>query len=184
MSEQRRHSGGNALWHHHHIYLLTWSRFEETVRALFESIVQSGYVPNAIVSIAKGGLVPGVKLAHLFDVPEFGVIYIKRNVTSAYFPERDSPKLYWSGIPRIENSRILIVDDIVGSGDTMGLARSVTQGLGPRSIKTASLVVNANSGQYPDFCALEVDDWIVFPWEAPVDFTRSAFTQNLPIVEV
>ena len=184
MKGRRKMGDGNPLWSHRCIYLLTWGRFEEIIQVLFDEIIQSGFRPNAIVSIAKGGLVAGVKLAHLFDIPQFGVIYIEHNKTSDLFPERDVPKMHWSEIPRIENSRVLIVDDIVGSGETMELASNVTRTYAPLSIKTASLVVNSNSNRYPDFFALEVDDWIVFPWESTTELHMTADVEGLPIVEV
>jgi hypoxanthine phosphoribosyltransferase len=174
----------SKLWNHRYIYLLTWKRFEEVIQVLFNRILQSGYVPDSLVCIAKGGLVPGVKLAHLLNIPQLDVVYIKRNITSDLFPERTLPELYWSEITNIEKSRVLIIDDIVGSGDTMILASNVAEAYGPLSVKTASLVVNINCNRYPDFFVLEVDDWIVFPWESIAKLQITTDVQGLPIIEV
>lgn len=171
----------SSLWNHRHIYVLSWNKFEESIQSLLDKIVNSEYTPDAIVSIAKGGLVIGTKLAHLFDAQEFGIIYIKRNQTSDLFSIRKSPELYWEKITDITDLNVLIVDDIVGSGDTMKIATEIVKGYNPRSIRTLGLVVNKNAGSYPDFFDIEVDDWIVFPWESNANLQQAKDKQIVSI---
>ncbi|ETR70221.1 MAG: phosphoribosyltransferase [Candidatus Magnetoglobus multicellularis str. Araruama] len=147
----KKQNNSNSLWNHRYIYLISWNKFEERSQVLFNEIVNSGYTPNVIISIAKGGLVIGTKLAYLFDVQEFGVIHIKRNTTSDLFSVRNSPELCWAKITEITDLNILIIDDIVGTGDTMNLSVEIVKSHNPRTIKTLSLVVNKNAKKYPDF---------------------------------
>lgn len=156
--------GTQPLWNHAHIYSLSWSRFEEACQDLYAQISTSNFRPDLIVGIARGGLVPSVRLSHMFGDPALGVISIRRNAGSGRYPSRVIPIVTWSRIENPDNRRVLLVDDIAGSGDTLHSAR---QFIGSNAqFKSATLVVNANCAVRPDFFVHTVDDWVVFPWES------------------
>ena len=63
------------------------------------------------------------------------------------------------------NKRVLVVDDIAGDGGTLSLAIEILRGREASQIRTAVIAKNVNSQFEPDFKALTVDDWLIFPWE-------------------
>lgn len=174
----------NFLWDRRCVYLLTWDRFEYAVRSLYECIAESHYKPDTILSIARGGLVPGLKIAHLFDIPHFEVLCVRHNTTSDMFPERNTPQVCWSNIASLEHSQVLIVDDIVGSGETMQIALDLARRCEPAAIRTASLVFNKHGARPPDYFTWEVDDWVIFPWESVHRFREEASSRHLSIREL
>ena len=48
---------------------LTWARFGEAVKELASDIARSGYQPDIILAIARGGLVPAGALGYLLAPP-------------------------------------------------------------------------------------------------------------------
>jgi hypoxanthine phosphoribosyltransferase len=68
-------------------------------------------------------------------------------------------------MPReLRGRRVLIVDDVSASGDTLELARTLAQKAGARWVRTAVLVRRLK-GYSPDFAAVRTDDLVVFPWD-------------------
>jgi uncharacterized protein len=172
----------NPLWNHRCIYTLSWDRFEVLILSICEQLRNAGVYPDLIVGIAKGGLIPSVRLFYLLDPPDYGVISIKRNANSQYFPSRISPQLSWTQIPSSSFSCALLVDDIVGSGETLSQARQELAKQTSAVIKTASVAVNTNGGCQPDFWGCEIDDWVHFPWEMSTEFHENALFNNIPFV--
>lgn len=166
------------LWNRKCIYSMSWQRFECLCQELYTQINASGFCPDLLIGVTRGGLAPSVRLCHMFGVKEFGLISIRRNTDAGFYSSRASPQINWMQIESSGN-RVLIVDDIVGSGDTLKAAIAVISSR-HKVIRTASLVVNKNSKWYPDHFACEVDDWVVFPWE------RHAGNEqvDLPIVDL
>lgn len=64
-------------------------------------------------------------------------------------------------------NRILLVDDVVGSGQTMEAALKRLRGLAPSAtVKTYALVRDARRGEYePDYYGVRTDNWIRLPWD-------------------
>lgn len=63
--------------------------------------------------------------------------------------------------------RILLVDDVVGSGQTMEAALKKLRGLAPSAtVKTYALVRDGQRGEFePDYCGVRADQWIRLPWD-------------------
>jgi hypothetical protein len=78
--------------------------------------------------------------------------------------------------------RVLVVDDICGSGATL---RRLHHDLAPLvspsvQVLTAVLCLNAGATTLPDYSIWTVADWVVFPWEKP---PADQDTTPLPIPE-
>jgi uncharacterized protein len=182
-------SSMKTLWSHRCVYMLSWQRFEDGVQHIFQSLGLAGYRPDVLICIVRGGLVVGTKLAHLLDVSDLVTVHIQRNTTSDMYPDRHPPQVMTTSLPIPEQARILIVDDIIGSGATMQTATTLAKTYHPISLQTVSLVVNTNGLNHagidpPDYFAFQVDDWLVFPWENVSHFQEAASLQHLPLKEV
>lgn len=144
--------------------------FVADVRAVARSVRASGWLPDFLVAIGRGGLVPGAYLSHALDVPLLSVDY------SAGVPWFGSDLLARVAEKSRAGRRLLIVDDINDSGRTLGLLRDALEdgGAVPGNIRVAVLIANIRSPQPIDYHAREIDrdvvkDWFVFPWEAMAD---------------
>lgn len=149
------------------------SQFESDVKLLGQKVqiycdeVSSEnmkWCPDAIVAIARGGLVPGVWLSHQLGLPLITMTWQLRDGKI-----RESLPYYYPGA-----SNILLVDDINDSGvtfteilDDVVSKQGATVANVRKRIKTACLYERSTSKFRADFVSNKInsDDWIVFPWE-------------------
>ena len=129
--------------------------------------------PDMIVSINRGGLVAGVYLSHLLDVPHFPIHYQTRDI-SDFGHDKTTWTLPYRPPGMSHTKNILLVDDINDSGktfyDIMEHWKSNDLGQGPMQnrIKTVSLIQRKTSKYTVDFSPVILDNnkWVVFPWES------------------
>lgn len=155
------------VWQNDIIYYLGWPQFSHAVDLLVHKLADTHF--DAIVGIARGGLVPATALANHLNIQSFYTIRIKHNASDGIWPERDTTRVAERSLSEpLGNKHILLVDDIAGDGETMLAARSHLEELGPlRAITTVTLVVNVASQYIPDLFIYKIDGWVVFPWERP-----------------
>jgi len=155
-----------TLWKRNNLFALSWEKYKNKIDLLYEQIAQSRFFPDVIVGIARGGLLPAVNLSHFFDKGEISVLSIKRNKTSNFYSDRKAPNIQWIKLTSdISNKNVLLIDDIVGSGETMYLAEKRLLKFSPKALVTASLILNINSKYTPTYYTTKVNDWVIFPWE-------------------
>ena len=142
---------------------LNWEVFGELCRALAVKVAQSGYRPDIVIGIAKAGVIPGAVIASILRC-DFFSMKITRDVGIERVRER--PKLLSSAPREAAGKRILIVDEITTSGDTLRMALNAMRSVGPLEMKTA--VTFAKGSFTPDYFALQTEATIIFPWDKQV----------------
>lgn len=138
---------------------LSWSDFDARVQALAAK-VQKSFKPDAVVGIAHGGVFVGGALASALARDFFPVRISRRSRDTVLA----SPRLAGSMPPELAGRRVLIVDDIASSGDTLELASQLAKAAGAKQIATAALV-SRPGGFRPDFHAEHSKEFFVFPWD-------------------
>jgi uncharacterized protein len=148
---------------------LSWLDIDDMVRALADQLRERRF--DAVVGIARSGLVPAVMLSHALGVREFAILDIRRTLSDDIRSAKHHPVLRGAlNLGALADRKILLVDDVVGAGDTLQVARAELDAAAA-SVVTASLVVNRANlknrtwGQVIDHCARLTEDWVVFPWE-------------------
>lgn len=165
---EARSAGPPDLWRRERFLVLGWEALGRCLEVLAAQIEASGFRPTAIVAISRGGMVPAVFLANAFGLRDVQVISILRNVSNEKYSERGEPRLRWMAPDTpLDGERVLLVDDIAGDGGTLDLALGLLAGRNAAAVRTAVVVKNQGSRLEPDYRAITVDDWIVFPWEPP-----------------
>lgn len=142
---------------------ITVDDFFKAVACLHQQIRNSEDSFEYVVGITRGGLTPGVVLSHRLQIPFRSVEWSLRDAHRKYIPP-DIVVDAWEG------RKILFVDDIVDSGETIVTIRNKF-GDASKNIKVACLVYNtAQNLVVPDywFKSLNRDedkDWVNFWWE-------------------
>ncbi|NJL83414.1 MAG: hypothetical protein HC890_11525 [Chloroflexaceae bacterium] len=160
-----------VLWKKEKLFVLDWNGLGECLEKIRFQILESSFTPTTIVSISRGGLILGASLANLFNIRDFYVMSITRNLSNEKYSTRKQAEFRWIA-PEPTNfvdKHVLVADDIAGDGGTLALATAVLRSRGATSLGTAVIVKNQNSKFNPDFLAFTVDDWVVFPWEPPAE---------------
>jgi hypoxanthine phosphoribosyltransferase len=126
-------------------------------------IKESGWRPDAIVGIARGGWVHariqcdllGVKELHSVKVDHWGVTATKDG----------QAKLTCTLNADVTGKKVLVVDDITDTGQSLTIASDHVQDCGPDDVKSATLMHIAGSKFEPDYYGVEVTwAWEIFPW--------------------
>ena len=133
---------------------------KEYIKILDININKSNWIPDLILSINRGGCIPGVYLSHKMEV--------KHEVFSFNISTRNAEvDLYKKLISQY--SSILIIDDINDTGKTLSkMSDLFKENLS--KLKFAVLINNKSSSFKVDYYSDEIDkniddSWIVFPWE-------------------
>jgi hypoxanthine phosphoribosyltransferase len=142
---------------------LSWDVFGELCRALALKVAQSGYRPDVVIGIAKAGVIPAAVVASMLRC-DFFSMKISRDV--GFERVRERPKIFSAAPREAANKRVLIVDEIATSGETLRMALNALRQVAPADMKTA---VSFAKGKYePDFYALRTEATIVFPWDRQI----------------
>lgn len=148
------------------VKLVSWDEIVDWAWNLARIIKNDGYKPDVVIALARGGYVPGRLLCDFLDVENLLSIQSQHWTEAAKAEERAIIKFPY--IVDLHDHRVLIVDDIVDTGDTLKLARDfVAEKWKPRELRTAALQWISPVAKYkPDYYYIEVKDWTWFqyPW--------------------
>lgn len=148
------------------ILATSWADHIEGINAIGESILSSGWTPTAILAITRGGLIPAAILAYILDVRRIHTVRIQhydnknsRLESGPQFVEETRP----FDALNIYTERLLIVDDIIDTGETLKLVRRAAHDHA-EEIKVAALCVRSDQKHSVDWYWKIEDEWVVFPW--------------------
>ncbi len=118
-----------------------------------------GYKPDVILAIARGGMTFGHFLAEALDMRD---LYSLNSIHYDEIKKLDYIKIF--NIPDLSQKRkVLIVDDIVDSGETVAEVKKILLGRFPHlKLKIASIFYKEKALLRPDFTAKEATEWIEF----------------------
>jgi len=132
-----------------------WADFGEMARQLAGRIA-SRFRPDLVLGIVKGGVFVGGALAAVLDV-EFQPVRVKMR-------DRDGRRPPSARLPSLVGKRVLVVDDVAQSGETLARARALAVKAGAREVRSAVLVRRPGRSR-PDWCAVETSELVVFGWD-------------------
>jgi hypothetical protein len=143
--------------------VITWTELEKLVDTLVPQLYGTF---DALLLITRGGIVPGGMIAETLD--------IKSVLTAAVrFPEVEQKLLAWPTFLQfpedelLRGRRVLIVDDVWGSGRTINSVRGRVEAAGGKP-EVAVLHYKPNRSLFstkPEYYAAVTDAFIVYPWE-------------------
>jgi len=156
------------------VKLVSWDEIVEWSWCLAKKIEESGYIPDVIVGIARGGLVPARLLCDFLGVENFLSIQSQHWTEAAKASEKALIKFPYT--VDLSGMRVLLVDDIVDTGDSMILAKKfIEDRWRPRELRLAALQwISSVAKIRPDYYAIEVKEWVWFqyPWTRLEDITQ------------
>ena len=80
---------------------------------------------------------------------------------------RERPAILSAAPPQARTKRVLLVDEIATSGETLRLGLAAIRDVGPREVRTATSFARP-MGYKPDYFALETDQTVIFPWDRKI----------------
>ncbi len=145
--------------------ILSWDDVYELAKKTAKKIKESSYKPDAIIGVARGGWFPARELCDLLGVKDLYSIKVGHWGITAE-KDQDGAKLHQGLNVDLSGKRVLVVDDITDTGQSLELARKHVQEAGnPDEVKTATLLHINGSKYTPDFYGEETEwAWMIFPW--------------------
>jgi uncharacterized protein len=162
-----------ASLHGEGVLELTWEVFGELCRALAVN-VSRGYEPEVVIGIARAGVIPGAVIASILRRDFFSMKITRR---SGMERVHERPQLLTAAPTQASGKRVLIVDEICTTGETLRMALAAVRAVRPAEVRTATSFVK--SGHFkPDYFAVETDAIVIFPWDRQVVTDDGELVEN------
>ena len=163
---------------------VSWKEIEEWTKGIRKMVVKNNYNPDIIIGIARGGLVPARMVAdYLFKKDLLSIKTEHWGLTATMNGKAVlKEKLNYD----VTGKKVLIVDDITDTGESMKLSYNYVKSLNPADVKTTSMLYIDGSNYTPDFygkgLSKEEWAWFVFPWNVYEDtFNLSKKFMDVPV---
>ncbi len=149
----------------------TWKEMHDFAKNTTDRIKESDFHPDVIIGLSRGGLVPARMFCDFLNVKSCFTVKIDHWGLTA--TKNGKAKLTHKLNMDLTGKNILIVDDIIDTGQSMELAKKHIEELNPAAVKTATLIHLTSSKYTPDFFGHEREwCWAVFPWNRKEDLVN------------
>ena len=148
-------------------FTVTWDQFHRDSRSLAWRLQGMGPF-DAVIAIARGGLVPATIVARELNIRTIESVSVKsydhQNQGEVRVLKAISPELIGKANA---GGRMLIVDDLVDTGATARIVRDMLPGA-----HFATVYAKPKGREMVDTFITEVsqDTWIFFPWDLDVTY--------------
>jgi len=151
--------------------ILSWGRVVRDVEKLSRIIRASGYSPEIIVAIGRGGYVPARILCDWLLLCDLTSIKVEHWGVAAL--QKEKAVIKFPLCAQIRDKKVLLVDDITDTGETLSVSLKYLKRFRPREIRTAVLIHKTCSSVVPDYFLREIIKWrwVIFPWHLREDLT-------------
>ena len=154
--------------------LISWDYARELSEIVAEKIKNSGFKPDIIIGVTRGGLVPAMNLSDLLGIKDLLALKVEHwGITATKSGKAELKVPLQAGIA---GKRVLLVDDLTDTGDSIRVSLNHLKELNPAEIKTATLLHKSQSEFKPDFYAEDREEWkwIILPWNLNEDLSNLA----------
>jgi len=142
----------------------SYDEFKNDVNMLAKEL--KVYEPDVILAVARGGMTLGHFLAEALEMRD---LY---SINSIHYEEtRKLDTIDIFNMPDLSKAtKVVIVDDIIDSGETMIELKKVLLEKYPNlDLKVAAIYYKEKALLRPDFSAREATEWIEFFWDFQID---------------
>jgi hypoxanthine phosphoribosyltransferase len=149
----------------HHV---DYQQYHDLVGQVIAKVQRSGFQPDVVLGVARGGLLLADGLSRALKVPMAVVVASSYQDSGGMVQGRLRVSASVASLDPVRG-KVLLVDDLADSGKTLlALREHLEQTLeGLQALKTAVIWVKPHSVIEPDYSALHLknDVWIVQPFE-------------------
>lgn len=142
-------------------------KWEDVVKKCYKlayKILRSGFNPDAIAAVLRGGTLPALIISDYLGIENFYTIRTRHwGIGEKIY---DEPQIL-SIQGNFNDKRILIVDDVVDTGKTLRkIVDTLYEKYNPIEIRSAVIYVKPNTIYVPDYYAEKLPSWkwVFFPW--------------------
>ncbi len=141
----------------------SWNQIYRLLLKLAEAVRKSGFEPDVIVGVSRGGWIPARIMSDLLETPKLA------NVTAEFYvgvaETKREPTITQPVSLPVKGAKVLVVDDVADTGESLKVVNSHLKNQGASEIKIATIYYKPWSVIVPHCYEKETRCWIVFPWE-------------------
>lgn len=141
----------------------SWNFIYELCIQVADQVRRSGYKPDLLVAVSRGGWIPGRVLSDLLENPNIATIKVEYYVD--IYKTHTKPKITQPLPIDVKGKKILLIDDIADSGKSLKLVKEHLAEQGAAEVKICTLYYKPWSILTPDFFVRRTDAWVCFPHE-------------------
>lgn len=151
---------------------ITWPHFYRLSRKLSLRVHDSGFKPDIIIAIGRGGYMPARIISdfmHVMNLASFKIEHYRGTQKKKRVVVR-----YPIG-QGVAGNKVLLVDDVCDTGDTFAVAmKHLEERIDPTEIRTAVIHYKKTSSFIPDYYARRMVKWrwIIYPWAVAEDISE------------
>lgn len=141
---------------------VSWGEVEALCISVAEQVRASGYAPDGIVTLGRGGWVPARLISDCLGVRD--VVSLGMKYYAGIGKTLDAP-LITQPLPAgsIRGKNVLLVDDLADTGASIARARLELRDAA--AVRVATVHFKPRANPRPDYSGEETTDWVVYPWE-------------------
>ena len=142
---------------------ISWNDFHGLVKAL--AVAVAPWRPEIVLPVGRGGYSPGALLAHILQVEVYPVRLSRRQDDVVV---RESPLWLVEPPAAVAGRRVLVVDEMCSSGETVRLVRERALALGAAEVRAATLYAHTWGADAVDYAGLITDELVLNPWDREI----------------
>lgn len=142
---------------------VSWDDFHGLCKGLVQAAAP--WQPQIVLAVGRGGYYPGTLIAHILRL-ELYPVRLSRRVRDEIV--HDQPQ--WSIRPpdAVKGQRVLVVDEISSTGETLLMVKTEAERLGAGEVRTAVLYAHTRGAGASDYVGLISDALILNPWDREI----------------
>ena len=141
----------------------SWDQIYKLLLNLTSKIRKNGFKPDIIIGVSRGGWPPARVMSDLLENPKLA------NVATEFYVDvaetKGEPVITQPVSVSVKRKKLLVVDDVADTGESLRLVRSHLEEQGATEVKTATIYYKPWSVIIPDYYEKETSSWVIFPWE-------------------
>ena len=141
---------------------------DKMLSKLTAMIKKSGFEPDILIGVSRGGLIPVAILSDRLGV-ESEIVGVKyyRGVKET----KDKPEITQPILSNLGGKKVLIVDDVADLGHSLQLVKNYVQEKGAKEVRICTLHYKPWSVVKPEYFVEKTEAWIIYPWEVKETLT-------------
>ncbi|HLI45850.1 MAG TPA: phosphoribosyltransferase [Geobacterales bacterium] len=144
-------------------YVLKWTQLYKDVMKLCFKIKKDNYRPDMLVAIARGGWVIARIVSDILEIDQVTDIHVSFYTDIA--KTKKEPVILEDIGKDVSKKRVLVVDDVSDTGESLLKVLEYLKAKHPLEIKTATVYIKPWTKYVPDYYIKEIAKWIIYPYE-------------------
>ncbi len=147
---------------------LSWQDVEKAALHIVHKLQKDKFQPDIIISLARSGLIPAALISYCIGNKQLYTIkadFSKTQRSGKMQDLRSSPILTQRIKRNIKGLKILVVDEMTVSGETLKLVSNYLKTKQPKEVRYAVLYKQPWTQFKPDYYGKLIKEWPLYPWK-------------------